>query len=273
MYHVLRGGCDTNHPSSFNMSRPKGVPFFVLLIIHSAGLFTVAGKQFTTVPGSALVVAPNTPYSYTTQQGNYVDDWLHFELPEGQNPSDFFPCLNVPFPLKKREQFTQLLRQLLWEVLYTTEEYKRDNINALFTVLINHLKISYYELENVTETSPYQTQLQALRFELSNSISKAHSIKEHAKELGVSESYFQHLYSNFFGISFQKDLISMRIDHAKSHLLTTDLTIEQIAEICGYSNEVHFYRQFKSVTGVTPAKFRKADEITPMQIITLEEQT
>ena len=51
----------------------------------------------------------------------------------------------------------------------------------------------------------------------------------------------------------------MRIEHAKYILTTTDLTLEQIAEICGYSNEVHFYRQFKQITGLTPSKYRKKE--------------
>ncbi|HJC22526.1 MAG TPA: AraC family transcriptional regulator [Candidatus Eisenbergiella merdavium] len=73
----------------------------------------------------------------------------------------------------------------------------------------------------------------------------------------MSVSHFQHLYSRFFGISFQNDLIRMRIDHAQTLLTTTFLSTEQIAEACGYSNSTHFFRQFKKITGVSPAKYRK----------------
>lgn len=40
----------------------------------------------------------------------------------------------------------------------------------------------------------------------------------------------------------------------------TDLTIEQLTELCGYRSEVHFYRQFKAVTGCTPAQYRRQAE-------------
>ena len=43
---------------------------------------------------------------------------------------------------------------------------------------------------------PYYSELQLLRLEISNSLSDSHSIKEHARSLKVSESYFQHLYKN-----------------------------------------------------------------------------
>ena len=60
-----------------------------------------------------------------------------------------------------------------------------------------------------------------------------------------------------FGVSFQQDLILMRVTRARFNLSTSNLSLSQIAELCGYNNEVHFYRQFKKLTGVTPAQYRK----------------
>ena len=34
------------------------------------------------------------------------------------------------------------------------------------------------------------------------------------------------------------------------------LTVEEIANLCGYNNTVHFHRQFKQITGMTPGKCR-----------------
>lgn len=75
--------------------------------------------------------------------------------------------------------------------------------------------------------------------------------------LHISESYFQVLYRRLFGVSFQKDLISMRIDYAKTLLETSDLSVSAVSEMCGYQTEVHFFRQFKSLTGTTPLRYRK----------------
>ena len=36
----------------------------------------------------------------------------------------------------------------------------------------------------------------------------------------------------------------------------TPLTFEQIAYTSGYTNEIHFYRQFKKKTGMTPGEYR-----------------
>ncbi len=257
MYHIIRGGCETKHSSSFVMSRPKGVPNYLILIIHTNAQFQIADKQYTVTPGQALILAPDTPYSYTNSNGVYIDDWLHFELTDSARSFEFFPYQNSPFKIGKTDIFTFLIRQILWEASYTDTAFQKTNINALFTVLVNHLKAAYQTKDDTAKYTPYQGQLQMLRLELMNSLEQKHSIKKHAKKIGISESYFQHLYSNYFGISFQKDLIQMRIEKAKDSLITTDLTIEQIAVLCGYASEVHFYRQFSALTGITPSKYRK----------------
>ena len=92
---------------------------------------------------------------------------------------------------------------------------------------------------------------------MQNNPSTPRSLDDYAGRLGISKSYFQHLYTELFSISFQQDIIQFRMEHARYLLTTTDLTLSQIAEICGYNNEVHFYRQFKQLTSITPAQYRK----------------
>ena len=108
-----------------------------------------------------------------------------------------------------------------------------------------------------TASLSYESQFQSLRLEMRNTLSEKHSIKDYAQMIGISESYFQHLYTDYFGVSFQKDLIRLRIEEAQYLLSTTNLTMEEIADRCGYTSNVHFYRQFKSLTGITPNKYRK----------------
>ena len=164
---------------------------------------------------------------------------------------------NALFPIRNSENLTNFIRQILWEHFYAPASYKDENINALFIVLFHHLMAAYADKEKTNAACAYSEQLQALRLQIQSSPCIPHTIREHAHEMGVSESYFQHLYRDFFGISFQKDIIHIRIEHAKYILASTDLTLEKVAELCGYTNKFHFYRQFKQQTGITPDSFRK----------------
>ncbi len=256
MYTVITGGCNSKHPHTYKMSRPNGLTNYVLLIIRTGGCFDIDKKVFEVTPGQALIISPNTPYSYGNPDGEYIDDWLHF-MPD--DPCDFekhYPIINEPFSIGNTELFTFLIKQTLWEYNYTPPEYSTENSDALLTVLFNHLLSSHKE-KHLKPPVPYQNRLQQIRLELQNSFSSEHTIDYYSKKLGISSSYFQHLYTELFNISFGQDVIRFKIEQAAFLLTTTDLTLEQVAKICGYNNEVHFYRQFKQVMSITPAKYRK----------------
>lgn len=254
---ILRGGCASRHEASFTVSRPYGQDNHVILLLRSKGEYWIEQSHYLLEPGYAIILAPGTHYSYHNPDGNYSDDWIHFKLKDDESLPASIDC-NVPFMLDDFETCSTLIRQLLWEQAYTSPHYASQNITALFSVLINHLMAAYHSQENIEKESPYQLKLKLLRLQIQNTLTEEHSISKHAAQLCISNSHFQHLYSQLFGISFQNDLIRMRINYAEVLLQTTDLPIEQIAEACGYSNCVHFFRQFKQIEGITPAKYRNA---------------
>jgi len=83
------------------------------------------------------------------------------------------------------------------------------------------------------------------------------NVEELAYETGMSVSYFEHMYKSIFGISVINEVINSRVEYAKFMLSTTDVPIGQIAEMCGYKSGVHFMKQFKSRTEMTPSQYRE----------------
>ncbi|GMQ57511.1 hypothetical protein AN1V17_19060 [Vallitalea sediminicola] len=49
----------------------------------------------------------------------------------------------------------------------------------------------------------------------------------------------------------------MKIEKAKDLLVSTKMTINQIAEEVGYNNVTSFIRRFKQLIGTTPGRYRK----------------
>ena len=100
-------------------------------------------------------------------------------------------------------------------------------------------------------------ELRRLRREIRKAPELDWSLGELAKRLNISKSYVQKLYKTHFGISYMEDLIDARTSMAKQLLQTTDLQVTEIADACGYRNDVHFMRQFKDKTGMSPSEYRK----------------
>lgn len=257
---VIRGGCASIHEETFVMSRPYGLDDYVLLLLRSHGEYWIDGNHYLLNPGHAIIIAPGTHYRYCNPLGKYADDWIHFQFDDNETMPAGILC-NTPFILDDLETCAILISQLLWEKAYTSPRYICSNINSLFSVLFNHLAAAFSSQENIEKTSPYLSKFKRLRLQIQSTISEEHSIKKHADELCISMSHFQHLYSEFFGISFQNDLIRMRINSAAILLQTTMLPIDQIAEACGYSSNVHFFRQFKQLKGTMPSKYRQAKHL------------
>lgn len=257
MIKILKGGCGTRHPSTYRMSRPEGVSNYILLIIKSPGEFVINNNSYIVNPGSAIILLPFTSCFYGNPDGYYIDDWLHFEISDISRVKINKIPSNKPFSIGNTDTMTYFIRQILWEKSYSPPEFMQQNIDSLFSLLMNHLSIATTGVKSDKTNTHFHNQLQLLRFELQNSLYENHTIDKCAQKLCISPSYFQHIYSSFFNIPFQKDLIQMRIENAKYVLTTTNLAIKEIADICGYTNEVHFYRQFKQMTGLTPSEYRK----------------
>ena len=84
------------------------------------------------------------------------------------------------------------------------------------------------------------------------------SVSEAASIAGMSESNFQHVFTEEIGMPFTRFLISQRMEKAAALLLNTDLRIGEVAEKVGISNQNYFSLQFKKTYGQGPLEFRNA---------------
>ena len=115
--------------------------------------------------------------------------------------------------------------------------------------------------KNVPKSSgAYSESFSDLRKEMKYSPQNSWSIALAAEKTGLSGSHFQRLYKKHFGIPFIEELISFRIDRAKYLLKNTSMSVQQVAEECGYTNCAHFMRQFKERENMSAGQYRKAEK-------------
>ncbi|TBW36781.1 response regulator [Siculibacillus lacustris] len=83
------------------------------------------------------------------------------------------------------------------------------------------------------------------------------SLGEVAEASHLSPSHLAHRFRKEVGTGYQHYVTGLRIGAARSLLVTSDLSIPEIAEEVGYPNLTNFYRLFQRETGMTPAAFRR----------------
>ena len=84
------------------------------------------------------------------------------------------------------------------------------------------------------------------------------SVADLAKLCGISEAYFRRIFTVKFGVSPKEYIISKRIGYAGQLLEIGDLTVSEVAELCGYTEISHFSREFTRRVGIPPSEYKKA---------------
>lgn len=83
------------------------------------------------------------------------------------------------------------------------------------------------------------------------------SCADFAEELYISTRQLDRIANKHYGKSFHKLIVDRRFDFAEKLLITTDMTVEQVAVMAGFGSNASFYREFKKRYGCTPMAFRK----------------
>ena len=78
-----------------------------------------------------------------------------------------------------------------------------------------------------------------------------------AKKYNVSVSTLTHTFKKIVGVSVFEYLLFCRMTAAKKHLSSSDMTVGEIVESCGFTDNSNFSRAFKAQNGISPTDFRK----------------
>lgn len=264
---IVNVGYDYRHPNYFSINRPNGSGDYILLVVKTAAFFVFRGERLIASPDSVVVLKKGTPQLYGALDGEYINDWIHFELEEEEIPE--IEKLGIPFdtilPVSDITVFSSLIKSMFSEK-YSQNAYKDRSLQLYFQLIL--LKLSErIDASDVKRENLYYTEFSALRNEIYSRPERDWNIDEISIKMNLSRSYIQHLYKAFFEKSIIADVTDSRMEYAKYLLSATDIAVNVISQMCGYNNDVHFMRVFKRITGLTPTQFRKNIHVAQSEIV------
>src|SRR5690606_32673826 len=83
------------------------------------------------------------------------------------------------------------------------------------------------------------------------------SLESISRQFRVSPPYISRLFKEHVGQSFLTYLHELRIKSAASLLISTDMSISDIATEVGFESYRTFLRVFRDIRGQTPSEFRE----------------
>ncbi len=247
-------GMNFRHDSRFLIERPNGSGDDLILIFKTSARIRLGSNTLTAPANSAIVFSKSFHQHYGADGDEYINHWVHFDCDE---EGSFIRRIGLPFntilPIADISSVENTLDMLSVESV-SSGSNSSENINLLLRLLLSKLSEG---AEKDGGSNIHSATLRALRAELHRNPAHRHNINELAAGLSLSPSHFQYLYKAEFGVSCYEDILNARIDMAKYYLQSTDLSVKEIAELCGYENDVHFIRQFKKRMGMTAGEYRK----------------
>lgn len=152
-----------------------------------------------------------------------------------------FSDLNLPFK-KMKNYYTNL------------SYFDNTKINSVANLAVMLSK--YILLENMINPFTCDILKKATRF-IDSNLENPLNVHIISQASGYSVSA---LYKNFhkhFGCTVNEYIAEKRIEKSVRLLKETDLSVEAVSEICGFSSVQYFSKIFKDKMGISPLKFRK----------------
>lgn len=127
-----------------------------------------------------------------------------------------------------------------------------------FGSCIDRLKVSLFERRaSAVPEQQEERPITGLTRYLQTHLAQEISLTLLADEFHLSAQYISQLFKNEIGVNFLTYLTNIRVEHAKKLLLSTSLSVAEVAEQSGYGDYRVFTKVFKKAEGVTPSQYRR----------------
>lgn len=258
-FHIHSVGYRYQHEPGFLIDRPSGSGDYLFLHFLSNIEIKTEGQIISVPSDSCILYGPDFPQWYTSSYNPFINSFFHFR---GMNVAHYMDQFHIPINqvfYPRNPSFIEIqIQSLEKEVLLkdTLWEYSVAGILMQFFVRLGRSCSG----KNTGYTNPSKLELlekfRTARIQILQHPEYPWTLERMASLTNLCVSRFSIYYKEFFHISPKADLISARVDRAKYMLTNEALSITEVSELVGYSNVFHFIRQFKSITGYSPGKWK-----------------
>jgi len=159
----------------------------------------------------------------------------------------YFENSILPNKILYREFYT-----LFQKILYT----KNIDIEKDIKIIIKNLFKSYAKVSQNKESQ----RILKIKALIESPNASSLSVDKIAKHIGYNKSYFIRFFKKEVGLTPQQYILNVKINHAKNLLTYTKKdSLSTISLEAGFFDQSHFNRNFKSLFGTTPKRYKKVN--------------
>jgi len=211
---------------------------------------SVYHDSFTLKPGTAMLILPNHVHGYQTKEYSrsflcvFSSDYVANFYNETKNGTwDGGKGVYSIFDYEDRGEI-ELLKN------------GKANKYLLSAALYSFCGRAYDNMVWHPETDQEEELTIKLLYQIQQNYDKSISLRQIANEMGYNYTYLSNIFNKIFGCGFSKFVNKFRSNHAAELLLTTNDSMVQISNTCGFESIRSFNEQFKQDYGCTPTEYR-----------------
>ena len=218
------------------------------LIIKRSGItsYTAGGKKFTADANNILFIPAGTEYSMEVEESGacVVIEFDICNMPKDASCSEFF--------FNNSKEILSTAKNILHYWTLKGPAFEAKCLSELYSIITQIATIDSY---SNTLAGKYRIIHKSVKYIESNYSDSELYTPQLAEMSGIGETYYRNIFIAVFNMPPAKYIQSYRIDKAKELLVSTTLSLEEIATKVGFANSSYLCKVFKSTTGMTPLAF------------------
>ncbi|MFP7174489.1 AraC family transcriptional regulator [Priestia filamentosa] len=238
--------------------------YIIHVVLSGKGYYYVGEEKYTLGKGQGFLILPDV---LTRYEADEEDPWTYIWIGfDGTNSMEHLRNIGIGADkLFFQSQSTRELEEVVMDMLQykkldVRDEYRIQSLLYLFFSLIANSSSDFYKEETSKENDYITKSIEFIQTHYNEKI----KVTDIAHYVSLNRSYLTTLFRKRTGVSIQQYLAQFRLTRAVELLALTDLSIEQIAESCGYSDPLVFSKAFKREKGISPTKYRERERLEGM---------
>lgn len=242
--------------SATHYTKRSDWPMYQLIYTHDGrGKLYLKDHFYPLKPGSfCLLDCRKYHYFFADCLDGWEYSFIHFDGPSAKQLFRASTANSFVWENMQNSPVEQIYSQLT-----ALNEYEGSDFDLRFHKLMTELM--YALIETVPGSLRERPQLPEWLSETQTYILEHFmeriTVEQLAAMAHLSASQFSHRFKSIMGVSPIRYQYQVRVNQARTYLSESEISIEQISEIVGFRNVPNFYSVFRSITGDTPAKYRK----------------
>lgn len=250
------------HAEHFNFSYKNGlINYLFRLQTEGSCVLSYNGQEYHLQAGDLLLLKPGEAYELRVEdsgRAGRISSGDYYLFCEGSWIDDWWRRRSRP-AVNRIGIDNELLG--LWRNLLLEKRRDPDGENAELTEYMLRVLCLYVERSITDTTQQDRSAFTALRLKrfIEENATVTFKLEEAARHAGLSLSRAVHLFKSCYGKTMIQYAIEIRLNAALERMKYSSMTLEQIAETCGFASYSYFHRVFRTRYGVSPVRFRVSE--------------